>query len=160
MRNALDLFVNVIRCKSQPGVQTRHKDIDIVCVRQNTEGEYAMLEHENVPGVVESLKVVTDKSTERLCRFAFDYARDNGRKKVTLVHKANIMKITDGLFLEVSKRVAKDYPEIEHDNMVKKSANRPISGACCSTHALLLDHRQLLHATGLQPLAVRCHDPD
>ena len=119
MRNALDLFVNVIQCKSQAGVQTRHKDIDIVCVRQNTEGEYAMLEHENVPGVVESLKVVTDKSTERLCRFAFDYARDNGRKKVTLVHKANIMKITDGLFLEVSKRVAKDYPEIEHDNMVK-----------------------------------------
>ena len=117
MRNALDLFVNVIKCKSQPGIETRHKDIDIVCVRQNTEGEYAMLEHENVPGVVESLKVVTEKSTERLCRFAFEYARANGRKKVTLVHKANIMKVTDGLFLEVSNRVAKDYPEIEHNEM-------------------------------------------
>ena len=75
MRNALDLFVNVIQCKSQAGVQTRHKDIDIVCVRQNTEGEYAMLEHENVPGVVESLKITSEKNVERLCRYAFDYTQ-------------------------------------------------------------------------------------
>ena len=88
MRNALDLFVNVVECKSQPGIKTRHDNVDIVLVRQNTEGEYAMLEHENVPGVVESLKIVTEKNTERLCRFAFDYAKKNGRKKVTLVHKA------------------------------------------------------------------------
>ena len=87
-------------------------------MRQNTEGEYAMLEHESVKGVVESLKIVTEKSTERLCRYAFQWARDNGRKKVTLVHKANIMKVTDGLFLEVSQRVAKDYPELQYNNMI------------------------------------------
>lgn len=118
MRNALDLFLNIVECKSQPGIQTRHQDVDIVIMRQNTEGEYAMLEHESVPGVVESLKIITDLSTERLCRSAFDWARANGRKKVTLVHKANIMKVTDGLFLEVAKRVSKDYPEIAHDNMI------------------------------------------
>ncbi len=118
MRNELDLFVNVIRCQSQPGVSTRHDGVDIVTIRQNTEGEYAMLEHENVPGVVESLKIVTEPSTERLCRYAFEYARRHGRKKVTLVHKANIMKITDGLFRSVCKRVAADYPDIEHDDMI------------------------------------------
>lgn len=118
MRNALDLFVNTVHCKSQPGVHTRHQDIDIVLMRQNTEGEYSMLEHENVPGVVESLKIVTDPHAERLCRHAFEFARNNGRKKVTLIHKANIMKVTDGLFLEVSKRVAKDYPDIEHTEMI------------------------------------------
>merc|ERR1712241_1284386 len=118
MRNALDLFVNVIKCKSQQGIETRHKNIDIVCVRQNTEGEYAMLEHENVPGVVESLKVVTEKNTERLCRFALDYARENGRKKVTVVHKANIMKLTDGLFLATGEKVAREHPDIEFNNMI------------------------------------------
>jgi len=118
MRNELDLFVNRVHCKSHPGVKTRHEDIDIVLMRQNTEGEYAMLEHENVPGVVESLKIVTEPHCERLCRYAFDWARENGRKKVTLIHKANIMKVTDGLFLEVSKRVAKDYPDIEHQQMI------------------------------------------
>ena len=87
-------------------------------MRQNTEGEYAMLEHESVSGVVESMKIVTEKSTERLCRHAFEWARANGRKKVTLVHKANIMKITDGLFLNTAKRVSADYPEIAHDNMI------------------------------------------
>jgi len=118
MRNNLDLFVNRVHCKSQPGVKTRHEDIDIVLMRMNTEGEYAMLEHENVPGVVESLKIVTEPHCERLCRYAFDWARENNRKRVTLIHKANIMKVTDGLFLEVSKRVAKDYPDIEHQQMI------------------------------------------
>jgi len=118
MRNELDLFVNRVHCKSQPGVKTRHEDIDIVLMRQNVAMEYAMLEHENVPGVVESLKIVTEPQCERLCRYAFDWARENGRKKVTLIHKANIMKVTDGLFLEVSKRVAKDYPDIEHQQMI------------------------------------------
>jgi len=118
MRNELDLFVNTIQCKSYPGIKTRHQNIDIVVMRQNTEGEYAMLEHESVSGVVESLKIITKASTERLCRHAFEWARANGRKKVTLVHKANIMKITDGLFLQVCKEVSKDYPELEHDNMI------------------------------------------
>merc|ERR1712226_78644 len=118
MRNALDLFVNVVHCKSVEGVETRHKNVDIVVVRQNTEGEYAMLEHENVPGVVESLKITSEKNVERLCRYAFDYARANGRKRVTIVHKANIMKLTDGLFLATGQRVAKDYPDIECNHMI------------------------------------------
>jgi len=118
MRNELDLFVNVLHCKSVEGIKTRHDDIDVVVVRQNTQGEYAMLEHENVPGVVESLKIVTERSTERLCKFAFDFARENGRKKVTLVHKANIMKLTDGLFLATGEKVAREYPDIEFNNMI------------------------------------------
>jgi isocitrate dehydrogenase (NAD+) len=88
MRNELDLFVNVLHCYSRPGVKTRHDNIDLVLVRQNTEGEYAMLEHQNVPGVIESLKIVTRENTQRLVTYAFEYARTHGRKKVTLVHKA------------------------------------------------------------------------
>lgn len=88
MRNELDLFVNVLHCSSKKGVKTRHENIDIVVVRQNTEGEYAMLEHQNVPGVVESLKIVTAENTSRLVNYAFQYAIAHGRKKVTLVHKA------------------------------------------------------------------------
>jgi isocitrate dehydrogenase (NAD+) len=99
-------------------VKTRHEDIDIVLMRQNTEGEYAMMEHESVPGVVESLKIMTDEHAERLCRYSFEWARANGRKKVTLIHKANIMKVTDGLLLEVSYRVAKDFPDIKHEQMI------------------------------------------
>jgi len=118
MRNELDLYVNVLHCHSRPGVKTRHDGIDVVVVRQNTEGEYAMLEHENVPGVVESLKVITADNTKRLVNWAFKYAIENNRKKVTLVHKANIMKLTDGLFLKVATDVAKDYPHIEFNNMI------------------------------------------
>ncbi|XP_008556809.1 isocitrate dehydrogenase [NAD] subunit gamma, mitochondrial [Microplitis demolitor] len=118
LRNELDLYVNVVHCVSYPGVNSRQKNIDIVIVRQNTEGEYAMLEHESVDGVVESMKIITRSNSERLARYAFEYAKRNGRKKVTTVHKANIMKLSDGLFLEVSKEVAKNYPEIIHDNMI------------------------------------------
>lgn len=118
MRNVLDLYVNVIRAQSQPGLKTRHADIDVVMIRQNTEGEYAMLEHENAPGVVESLKITTEPHIERLCRYAFQYAQENDRKKVTCVHKANIMKVTDGLFLEIAKRVSRDYPKIEFQHMI------------------------------------------
>jgi len=118
LRNALDLFVNVLHVKSYLGVKTRHDNIDIMIIRQNTEGEYAMLEHENVKGVVESLKIMTESNTERLCRFAFDQARKHGRQKVTLVHKANIMKVTDGLFLRVGERVSKEYPDIKFTNMI------------------------------------------
>ncbi|KAL9890572.1 isocitrate dehydrogenase [NAD] subunit gamma, mitochondrial isoform X1 [Glossina fuscipes] len=118
IRNELDLFVNVVHCKSFPGIPARHKDVDIVLIRQNTDGEYAMLEHESVKGVVESMKVVSLENAERVARFAFEYARQNGRKKVTTIHKANIMKLSDGLFLEVAKKVHKDYPELEHNNMI------------------------------------------
>ncbi|XP_022194879.1 isocitrate dehydrogenase [NAD] subunit gamma, mitochondrial isoform X2 [Nilaparvata lugens] len=118
LRNELDLFVNVLNCKSYPGISARHQDIDIIIIRQNTEGEYAMLEHESVYGVVESMKIVTVENSERVSRFAFEYAKKAGRKKVTTIHKANIMKLSDGLFLETSRKVAKEYPEIEHNDMI------------------------------------------
>ncbi|XP_071454085.1 isocitrate dehydrogenase [NAD] subunit gamma, mitochondrial-like [Hetaerina americana] len=118
IRSELDLFVSLLHCKSYPGIKCRHKGIDVVVVRQNTEGEYSMLEHESVHGVVESMKVVTTKNAERVARYGFEYAQKNGRKKVTTVHKANIMKLSDGLFLETSRRVAKDYPDIKHNDMI------------------------------------------
>lgn len=118
LRNELDLYVNVLNCKSFPGVPSRQKDIDIVIIRQNTEGEYAMLEHESVDGVIESMKVVTKSNSERVARYAFEFAKRYGRKKITTIHKANIMKLSDGLFLETSKKIAKEYPEIEHNEMI------------------------------------------
>jgi isocitrate dehydrogenase (NAD+) len=118
LRNELDLFVNVLHCKSFTGVPAHHENIDIMIVRQNTEGEYAMLEHESVRGVVESMKIITAENSERVARFAFEYAKSHGRKKVTTIHKANIMKISDGLFLDVSRQVAKDYPDIKHNDMI------------------------------------------
>lgn len=118
LRLELDLFVNVLHCKSQPGIKTRHSGIDIVLIRQNTEGEYSCLEHESVSGVVESLKIITREKSEEIARFAFDYAVRNNRKKVTAVHKANIMKLADGLFLKTCSDMAKEYPHIEFDNMI------------------------------------------
>ncbi|XP_077539277.1 isocitrate dehydrogenase [NAD] subunit gamma, mitochondrial-like [Haemaphysalis longicornis] len=118
LRLRLKLFVNVIHCKSQEGVPTRHNNIDIVLIRQNTEGEYSCAEHESVPGVVESLKLITREKSEEIARYAFEFARQNGRKKITAVHKANIMKLSDGLFLKCCAETAKDYPEIEFDNMI------------------------------------------
>ena len=118
LRNKLDLFAYVLHCRSHATVPTRHPDIDIVIIRQNTEGEYAMMEHENVPGVIESLKVITLSNCERLARFTFEYALAHGRKKVTAIHKANIMKLSDGLFLETMKRISKDYPALEFSGMI------------------------------------------
>lgn len=118
LRLRLDLFANVIHCKSQPGIRTRHKNIDLILIRQNTEGEYSCLEHENVKGVVESLKIITLKKSEEIARYAFDYAIKHNRRKVTAVHKANIMKLSDGLFLNTCKEVAKEYPSLEFDNMI------------------------------------------
>lgn len=118
LRLRLNLFANLIHVKSQPGLVTRHKDIDIVLIRQNTEGEYSCLEHESVPGVVESAKVVTRVKTEQIARYAFDFARKNARRKLTCVHKANIMKLADGLFLKICTEIAKEYPDIEFNNMI------------------------------------------
>ncbi|KAJ8046425.1 Isocitrate dehydrogenase [NAD] subunit gamma, mitochondrial [Holothuria leucospilota] len=118
LRVNLDVFANIIHCKTIPGVKTRHDDVDIVIIRENTEGEYSSLEHENVSGVVESLKIITRQRSERIARYAFDFARQNGRKKVTAIHKANIMKLGDGLFLNTCREVAKSYPEIEFDDMI------------------------------------------
>lgn len=118
IRADLDLFANVIHAKSYESVETRHKDIDIYIIRENTEGEYAGLEHESVPGVVESLKIMSVDKVERIARFAFDFAVSHNRKKVTAVHKANIMKQGDGLFLRTCQRISKEYPDIEFNDMI------------------------------------------
>jgi isocitrate dehydrogenase (NAD+) len=118
LRKNLDLYVNLVHAFSIPGVKTRHDDIDIVIVRENTEGEYSGLEHEVVPGVVESLKVITEKNCRRIAEYAFEYAMMNNRKKVTAVHKANIMKLGDGQFLSVCREVAKNHPNIEFEEMI------------------------------------------
>jgi len=118
LRKALDLYANVRPIKTLPNVPSRYSDVDLVIVRENTEGLYAGLEHTVIPGVVESLKIVTEKASLRIARYAFEYARANGRKKVTCVHKANIMKLSDGLFLECFERVAQEFPEIEADNKI------------------------------------------
>ncbi|ODO08592.1 isocitrate dehydrogenase, NAD-dependent [Cryptococcus wingfieldii CBS 7118] len=106
MRQQLDIYASVVVCKSLPGFPTRHADVDLALIRENTEGEYSGLEHQSFPGVVESLKVSTRAKAERIARFAFDFAIKNNRKKVTCVHKANIMKLGDGLFLNTCKRIA------------------------------------------------------
>ena len=118
LRRALDLYANVRPIKTLPNVPSRYSDIDLVIVRENTEGLYSGLEHTVIPGVVESLKIVTEKATTRICRYAFEYARSNGRKRVTCVHKANIMKLSDGLFLECFEKVAEEFPDIEADNKI------------------------------------------
>ncbi|XP_071960153.1 LOW QUALITY PROTEIN: isocitrate dehydrogenase [NAD] subunit gamma, mitochondrial-like [Antedon mediterranea] len=118
LRKNLDLFANIVHCKSYPGINTRHNAIDIVIIRENTEGEYSSLEHENVSGVVESLKIITRAKSRRIAEYAFDFARKNGRKKVTAVHKANIMKLGDGLFLQTCRDVAALNTDIEFEDMI------------------------------------------
>ena len=100
LRKELQLYANVRPCLSIPGYKTRYDGINLVTIRENTEGEYSGLEHEVVPGVVESLKIITRVASTRVAEFAFDYAAKHGRKKVTAVHKANIMKLADGLFIK------------------------------------------------------------
>ncbi|GLV34245.1 Isocitrate dehydrogenase 3b [Carabus blaptoides fortunei] len=118
LRNELDLYANVVHVKSLPGVRSRHGNIDCVIIREQTEGEYSALEHESVKGVVECLKIVTEQKSKKIAKFAFDYATKNNRKKVTAVHKANIMKLGDGLFLRSVDEIAKLYPKIEFERMI------------------------------------------
>jgi isocitrate dehydrogenase (NAD+) len=118
LRQKLDLYANLRPARSLPGIPSRFENVDIVVVRENTEDLYSGLEHIVVPGVVESLKIITERASTRIARFAFDYARRHGRKRVTAVHKANIMKLSDGLFLDCVRRVAADYPEIKADDKI------------------------------------------
>ncbi|HLA96376.1 MAG TPA: isocitrate/isopropylmalate family dehydrogenase, partial [Pyrinomonadaceae bacterium] len=118
LRKALDLYANVRPIKALPNVECRYPGLDLVIVRENTEDLYAGLEHIVVPGVVESLKIITEKASTRIAQYAFDYAKANGRKKVTAVHKANIMKLSDGLFLECFYNVAKNFPDITADDKI------------------------------------------
>ena len=114
LRKKFELFANFRPIKNLPGIKSNYPGVDLIIVRENTEGEYSGIEHEVVPGVVESLKIITEKASTRIARFAFDYARREGRKKIHAIHKANIMKLTDGLFLRCCRDVAETYPEIKY----------------------------------------------
>ncbi|HEY8368722.1 MAG TPA: isocitrate/isopropylmalate dehydrogenase family protein [Thermodesulfobacteriota bacterium] len=118
LRKALDLYVGLRPTRVIPELRPEFAGVDIVVVRENTEGLYAGLEHTIVPGVVASLKVITERATKRIATFAFEYARTHGRKKVTAVHKANIMKLSDGLFLDCCRQVASRYPDIAYDEII------------------------------------------
>jgi isocitrate dehydrogenase (NAD+) len=122
LRKALDLYANLRPVRALPNVPSRYPELDLVVVRENTEDLYSGIEHVVVPGVVESIKIITEKASTRVSRFAFDYARREGRKKVTAVHKANIMKLSDGLFLDCFRNVSRDYPEIEADDKIVDNA--------------------------------------
>ena len=121
LRQNLDLYACIRPVKSFSGVCSFHNDVDLVVVRENTEDLYAGKEHEVVPGVIESLKIITRAASSRIARYAFEYVVREGRKKVTAVHKANIMKLSDGLFLDCCRQVALSYPDIEYREMIVDS---------------------------------------
>src|SRR2546423_5908257 len=123
LRKALDLYANLRPIRALPNVPSRNPTLDIVVVRENTESLYSGIEHEIIPGVVESLKIITEKASTRIAKFALEFAREEKRKKITAVHKANIMKMSDGLFLRCFEKVAESYPEIETQNMIVDNAS-------------------------------------
>jgi len=114
LRKQFDLYSNFRPIRNLPHIPTRYPDVDLIIIRENTEGLYSGIEHEVVPGVVESLKIMTEKACTRISKFAFEYARKNKRKKIHAIHKANIMKLSDGLFLRCAREVAKGFPEIQY----------------------------------------------
>jgi isocitrate dehydrogenase (NAD+) len=118
LRKALDLYANLRPVQNLPGIASRFSGVDLVIVRENTEDLYAGLEHEVVPGVIESLKIITARASTRIAEFAFQYARRNGRKRVTAIHKANIMKLSDGLFLDCARDVSRAFPDIAYDEKI------------------------------------------
>jgi len=122
LRKTLDLYANLRPVKNVPGVQSRFENVDVVLVRENTEDLYSGLEHEVVPGVVESIKIITEKASTRIAYFAFEYAMRHGRKKIHAIHKANIMKLSDGLFLKSIRTVAEKYPGIEYKELIVDNA--------------------------------------
>jgi isocitrate dehydrogenase (NAD+) len=122
LRKKFELYANFRPVKSLPGLETKYPNVDLIIFRENTEGLYSGIEHEVVPGVVESLKIITEKASTRISKHAFAYARKMGRKKIHVIHKANIMKLSDGLFLRCSRTVAKDYPEITYAEHIVDNA--------------------------------------
>ncbi len=122
LRKSLELYANLRPVKNLPGVKSHFEDVDVVIVRENTEDLYSGLEHEVVPGVVESLKIITEKASTRIAKFAFEHARRVGRRKIHAIHKANIMKMSDGLFLKSVRAVAEKYPEIEYKELIVDNA--------------------------------------
>lgn len=122
LRKTLDLYANLRPVRSLPNIKTPFGELDLIVVRENTEDLYSGFELMVVPGVAQSLKIITEKASTRIARFAFQHARQEGRKKVTAIHKANIMKVSDGLFLDCFRNVAADYPEIEADDKIVDNA--------------------------------------
>jgi isocitrate dehydrogenase (NAD+) len=122
LRKSLDLYANLRPVRNLPGVSSRFTGVDLVIVRENTEDLYSGLEHEVVPGVVESLKIITERASTRIARFAFDHVRRHGRKRVTAIHKANIMKLGDGLFLESTRKVAREFLDVPYDEKIVDAA--------------------------------------
>ena len=122
LRQTFELYANLRPIKNLPGVKARYENVDLIVVRENTEGLYSGIEHEVVPGVMESLKIITEKASTRIAKFAFDYARAYGRKKVAAVHKANIMKLTDGLFLQCARNMALRYKKIAFSDLIVDNA--------------------------------------
>ena len=118
LRKALDLYANLRPVRNLPGVQSRYTNVDLVIVRENTEDLYSGLEHEVVPGVVESLKIITERASTRIAQFAFTYAKANRRKRVTAIHKANIMKLGDGMFLESTRKTAREHTDLSYDERI------------------------------------------
>ncbi len=123
LRKALDLYANLRPIRALPNIPCRNPNLDLVIVRENTESLYSGLEHEIIPGVVESLKIITKKASTRIARFAFEFARRERRTKITCTHKANIMKMSDGLFLKCFRNVSKEYSDIESDDMIIDNAS-------------------------------------
>jgi isocitrate dehydrogenase (NAD+) len=122
LRKALDLYANLRPVRNLAGVDSRFSNVDLVIVRENTEDLYSGLEHEVVPGVVESIKIITDRASTRIAAFAFDHVKANGRKRVTAIHKANIMKLSDGLFLECCRKVSREHLEVTYDERIVDAA--------------------------------------
>ena len=122
LRQTFNLYANLRPIKNLPGVKARYQGIDLIVVRENTEGLYSGIEHEVIPGVVESLKIMTEKACTKISKFAFDFARRNGRKKVAAVHKANIIKMSDGLFLDCARKVAASYKTIGFSDVIVDNA--------------------------------------
>jgi len=122
LRQSFDLYANLRPIKNLPGVKARYRNVDLIVVRENTEGLYSGIEHEVVPGVMESLKIITEKASTRIAKFAFEFARAHHRKKVAAIHKANIMKLTDGLFLDCARKMAAGYTDIGFSDLIVDNA--------------------------------------
>ena len=122
LRKTFDLYANLRPVRNLPGVKSAFEDVNLVVVRENTEDVYAGIEHQIAPGVIEAVKIITAKASRRIAQFAFEYAKAHHRKKVTAIHKANIMKLSDGLFLSCARQVAKRYPQITYDEMIVDNA--------------------------------------
>jgi isocitrate dehydrogenase (NAD+) len=140
LRKTFDLYANLRPTVSFKGVHTPFRDVDLIVVRENTEDLYSGIEHEVAPGVVESIKIITARASKRIARFAFEYARRNRRKSVTAIHKANIMKLSDGLFLECARSVAKGYPEIRYQEQIVDAACMRLVTNPSSFDILLLEN--------------------